>query len=654
MNANPNSQQDSAGPTEQQAAAVAPVVALPSVSEFMREDLARSGLVPADIGAVSTFVGYRIPYYTLDGAQHPRMYRTRLAVAKAGRRYDQPSRDEIGDECTHPYIPPAVHGMDCTTLYICEGEKKAAAAIKMLGIPAIAIGGCQMWRAGENKVLVHPVLQEFMGRRAVKKVVIIPDDDVRRYNLACSYGTFAAQLQRTGREVVILDLPDKLDDLLVQWADGAKMRFADLPRLDPAQLVESPDYLARYYGLACRDKKDGVYVFPNESNVDKLLAEHPGFPLIWLNGDKDQVMFGDQPISLDHEGMTVVKFLQHNLSMPTVSAQTVHRALRHRAGLNRRSPFREWLEGLQWDGVPRLGRMFPTYCGTPDSPFVREVGTKWLPGAVWRVMQPGCPVDYMVITKGGQGIGKSTLPAILWGRENVVTTVGQEFQQKDNLSKHHMGKVVVVEEFDAMGLRDMAPLKALITNHVDTFRRPYAQSEERLPRSSVMYATTNQSRLLKRDDSGQRRFVVVEVAQVQFAELIRDREQLWAEAVHLWRQYTPETIFDLSNVAGATEAAQQYVHEESYIEQFKEWEAGALADPSQHVVGPRGRLCIARRATEIYMHAGLDRGAEESKRRLVDHILGAGWQRLKGSVRVADKLGQGGKRVLTDPFVRYV
>jgi predicted P-loop ATPase len=608
---------------------------------FMETDLDRSGLVPADISAVRSITGYRIPYYDLAGQVHTRMYRVRLAEPKDGRRYDQPSRDGdngIGDDCTYPYIHPAVHAMDCTTIAICEGEKKAAALIKHLGIAAIGIGGAQNWRSSQNKIGVHPVMLELFKRRAVKKVLLIPDDDVHRYDLARSYGTLAGLLQRGEYEVVILAPSGKIDDLLMQWGPNAPAKFASLPSLRPDDLVEDPRYLAKFYGLAFKQQKDSVYVYPNVSNVDKLLAQHRGFPRIWLNEDKNQVMFDEETVSFEFQGMNVVKFLQHNLAMPSVAPNTVHAALMHRAGINRRSPFREYLDGLQWDRTPRLERMFIDYCGSPDTPFVRETGSKWLPSAVWRTMVPGCPVDYMVITQGPQGIGKSTLPEILWGKDNVITTVGQEFQQKDNLSKHHMGKCLVIEEFDAMGLRDVQLLKAVITNRVDTFRRAYAKSEVEMRRAGVIYATTNQSRFLKRDDSGQRRFVVIPMVQLKFTALLRDRDLLWAEGVHRWRQYTADTVYELSNVTGATEAAQEYVHEESFIEKFADWVEQAKEDKNQHVIGPFDKPCIAKKVTQLYTIAELDRSSEENKRKLIDHIQKTGWTLHKGSLRIRDKI----------------
>ena len=103
--------------------------------QFLHEDLARSGLTPKDIDveplpATSRDVGYTIKYPGHDG-----MWRRRFKNKEP--KYTQP-KDQHGvwvrsmeayDEWQHaPYR------------LIVEGEKKAAAAIKHLGLPAVGIG----------------------------------------------------------------------------------------------------------------------------------------------------------------------------------------------------------------------------------------------------------------------------------------------------------------------------------------------------------------------------------------------------------------------------------------------------------------------------------------------------------------------------------
>ena len=59
------------------------------------------------------------------------------------------------------------------------------------------------------------------------------------------------------------------------------------------------------------------------------------------------------------------------------------------ANENRYHPVREYLEGLVWDGVPRLETLLIEYQGAEDSRYTREVTKKALVAAVARIFVPG-------------------------------------------------------------------------------------------------------------------------------------------------------------------------------------------------------------------------------------------------------------------------
>jgi hypothetical protein len=291
-------------------------------AKFMLDDLARSGLTPVDVQAIPLMpsgfmpdaVSYRLPFFDVTGKPHSKMFRERKALGK--QRYTQPSESEIGADCRHPYIPPATFMLSGETLVICEGEKKAACVVKHVGLPAMAIAGAGNWRQVSGKVQVNEVVLGFIKLRGVKNIILVPDGDVRRYDLAVQYGTFAAQLRREGLNVRLLCPPGKIDDLIVEWgADHAKGAFAELP--DIKNLVESAAELAENYGLGhTRSQTGAVKLEQNIANVLLLLRQHPAFPSIWYNEDTSQIMFNERPINMDQQGIDVLEFLQHNLQMP--------------------------------------------------------------------------------------------------------------------------------------------------------------------------------------------------------------------------------------------------------------------------------------------------------------------------------------------------
>ena len=96
---------------------------------------------------------------------------------------------------------------------------------------------------------------------------------------------------------------------------------------------------------------------------------------------------------------------------------------------NRINDVKRYLQGLKWDGVKRVENILPDYLGAEDNAYTRAVMRKALCAAVARAVVGGVKFDYMPIFVGPQGIGKSTLLAILgkeWFSDSLTTFEGKE------------------------------------------------------------------------------------------------------------------------------------------------------------------------------------------------------------------------------------
>ena len=214
------------------------------------------------------------------------------------------------------------------------------------------------------------------------------------------------------------------------------------------------------------------------------------------------------------------------------------------AGLTRHSyhPIRDYLNGLTWDGVPRLDRIIIDYMGAEDSELNRAMSRKHFVAAVARVFNPGCKYDYCLIMSGAEGIGKSTLLRVMGGRwfNDSITTL----EGKEGMEQLRRAWVVELGELSSIKRSDVEQVKAHLSKQVDIYRAAYARRVLEHPRQCVFCGTTNEALFLKGDTGNRRFWVIPVVAELRkykdWSEAIRrDRDQLWAEAVHYYKQGEP-------------------------------------------------------------------------------------------------------------------
>lgn len=202
-------------------------------------------------------------------------------------------------------------------------------------------------------------------------------------------------------------------------------------------------------------------------------------------------------------------------------------------------PIREYLEGLTWDGVPRLDRLIIDYIGAEDTPLTKAMTRKHFTAAVARVFRPGCKYDYCLIMTGPEGAGKSTLLSKMggpWFNDSITSTEGKEGMQQ-------LRGTWIIEwgELSSIKRSDVESVKAYLSKRIDIYRAAYDRRTNEHPRQCVFCGTTNELFFLK-GDNGNRRFWVVPVDPSKrkykqwHQQLDEDRNQLWAEAVHYFKQ----------------------------------------------------------------------------------------------------------------------
>ena len=279
-----------------------------------------------------------------------------------------------------------------------------------------------------------------------------------------------------------------------------------------------------------RDEKLAGLFWLNEFSNQVLLSRDGP----WLGGSRDEFT--------DADSCELAAYLQHpDRYYCRCKDDTVLKAVIAVARRNRRHPVREYLTAAVWDGKPRVETMLVDLFGAPDTPYSRRASQCFMVGAVARILwvdpkQPfvGAQVDFMLVLEGEQGKRKSSAARALFGSDWFAETnespTGKDFYQ---VIQGCWG--VEIGEMDSFGKADVTAVKTAITRRVDKFRAPYERVPRSYRRECVFIGTTNEHEYL-RDPTGGRRFLPVRTdSVVQLDDIIAQRDQLWAEAVHLFR-----------------------------------------------------------------------------------------------------------------------
>lgn len=199
-------------------------------------------------------------------------------------------------------------------------------------------------------------------------------------------------------------------------------------------------------------------------------------------------------------------------------------------------PVSLWLKSLVWDGTHRVHGLLENYFQLEghNPRYAALISEKWMVGAVARALQPGCQMDttLLLADNGEGGQGKTTFARILGGEWYGKLDGAID---KDALMKVAGKWIVEFAEMASSKRTDREHMRAFLTDTVDRFRPPYGRTVQEFPRRAVFVATSNDETPIQ-DAMGARRYWPIRVYRnLKREELARDREQLFAEAVALYR-----------------------------------------------------------------------------------------------------------------------
>lgn len=329
-------------------------------------------------------------------------------------------------------------------------------------------------------------------------------------------------------------------------------------------------------------------------------------------------LLGHDPRNLtDNDVVAVQEWLQQH-GLPRIARETIRDAISNAANENRFHPIRDWLSSLEWDGQKRANVWLSTKLGAELSPYTQEVGQMFFVSMVARIASPGSKADHMIVLEGAQGTMKSTACAVLGG--DYFSDAMPDISTGKDASQHLRGKwLIEVSEMHAMSRVESAQLKAFITRTTERYRPSYGREEVIEPRQCVFIGTTNKATYL-RDETGGRRFWPVKTGTIDIEGLIEDRDQLFAEAVQLYRdgaQWWPDKDFESRWIAPEQDARfEADAWEESiagYVRELAKVTVGQVAREALGIATERIGTAEQRRITAALERLGWQRGVKDWK-----------------------------------------
>jgi hypothetical protein len=195
-----------------------------------------------------------------------------------------------------------------------------------------------------------------------------------------------------------------------------------------------------------------------------------------------------------------------------------------------------WLNGLQWDGVPRVGQFIAKGFGAAEGTYATAVGNYTWSALAGRILEPGCKADMVPIAVGPQGCRKSSAVAAMSPKAEFFAELDLSLDESD-LFRLMKGKLVLeLGELAGMRRKEAEHLKRFVAATTNNWVEKWQTTATNYPRRSIFFGTTNEDSFLG-DSTGSRRWLPFEAGACDPDWIAANRDQLFAEGAHLFRAH---------------------------------------------------------------------------------------------------------------------
>lgn len=208
-------------------------------------------------------------------------------------------------------------------------------------------------------------------------------------------------------------------------------------------------------------------------------------------------------------------------------------------------PLKEYFESLpKIANTHHLDSWLIDFCGAEDTPINRIIGRKWLISAVARAYKPGTYVEGCLIFYGPQGKAKSDTFRTLNPNTDWFTDTTVEIGNEQKCAQTYNGKFIIeFAELNNVGKGDLEKVKSFLTSTHFNYIPKYSNNSMYIGKRMVYGGTTNRVDILD-DPSGNRRFWVIEIGNINIKKLQQIKNDLWTEANAAYLTQPDRTVED--------------------------------------------------------------------------------------------------------------
>lgn len=257
-----------------------------------------------------------------------------------------------------------------------------------------------------------------------------------------------------------------------------------------------------------------------------------------LNTMSDRIEIKDRgPITDIQESVIIGRIMDCDMK----GEAAIRRSLQVSANRNKYHPIKEYLESLTWDGKDHFAALMNKLEMTSD--LAEVFWRKFLIGSIAKAVD--AKQNFMLVLVGGQGRGKSRLVNWLCPLKNLFNEGPVSPDNKDDLLMLINTWLWEVAELDSTTRRaDRSALKHFISLKQIKVRVPYGRYPIDKPAAASMIGTVNEDGTgFLSDPSGNRRFGVIQLANIDWSYEKINIDQLWAQ---MYQAYKNGEAFELT------------------------------------------------------------------------------------------------------------